>query len=193
MSSMPSALQAVPACRVRTRAGAHPLATTLAMACGFVVRYRGKHVYNSGSRGIALPAGLLPGASMSAGRVVSLCGPAAPRTARSDVAPVCTSCTLGAGRSGAPVGCHGRAAPMSSGELPLFTSFPIAEPMTFRDRRVAANAHVAPWGFAVRFTPRAPVPALFVAVPLVALPDRGYPGTRFACRRSRRPATARCA
>jgi Na+-transporting NADH:ubiquinone oxidoreductase subunit NqrB len=184
----------------------HPLAASLAMAAKFVVRVRGKHVFNPANLGVMLALLCLPGAWISPGQwgndlvamgwFVALGMVVSSRARRFDIS--IAFLLAWAALLGARVLWLGQPAAIflhqvSGGALLLFAFFMISDPMTTPDRRgariafallVAAGAFI--WQF-VLFRPNALVWSLFLATPLVPLLDRFAPGARFAWREEKRP------
>jgi Na+-transporting NADH:ubiquinone oxidoreductase subunit NqrB len=182
----------------------HPLAACLAISAKFVVRWRGKHLYNPANLGVVLATTLLPGAWISPGQwgnalavavwFVALGGLVTERARRGDIAWAFLAAWLGAvalrvawlGQSWS-VWWH----QLGSGGLLLFAFFMISDPMTIpNDRRarvlyallVVAIAYA--WQY-VLFRPNALVWALFLATPAVPLLDRLLPAPVFAWRGTR--------
>ena len=185
----------------------HPLAACIAISSKFVLRIRGKHLYNPANLGVIVAMTLLPGTWISPGQwgnalaaavwFVVLGGVVTERARRADIAWVFLAAWLGAialrvawlGQSWA-VWWH----QLGSGALLLFTFFMISDPMTIPNRRgariayaiiVAAIAFV--WQYAW-FRPNALVWALFIATPLVPLIDWRWPGARFSWKNPGSPA-----
>ena len=182
---------------------AHPLAATLAISAKFMLRVRGKHVYNPANLGVILAISFLPGTWVSpgqwgqavvlAGWFVVLGGTVAWRAHRSDVAWAFLAAYLGLVALrvialGQPwtILVH----QFTNGALLLFAFFMISDPMTIPDRRatrisyalvVAAVAFA--WQFAL-FRTNGLVWALFLCSPLVPLIDRWWPGRKFEWRGS---------
>lgn len=180
---------------------AHPLAATLAISAKFMLRVRGKHVYNPANLGVILAISFLPGTWVSpgqwgqavvlAGWFVVLGGTVAWRAHRSDVAWAFLAAYLGLVALrvialGQPwtILVH----QFTNGALLLFAFFMISDPMTIPDRRatrigyalvVAAVAFA--WQFAL-FRTNGLVWALFLCSPLVPLIDRWWPGRKFEWR-----------
>lgn len=181
----------------------HPLAASLAIGAKFVIRVRGKHVFNPANLGVMLGLLVLPGAWISPGQwgtdlavvgwIIALGMIVSARAARFDVsiAFIVTFASLLALRVlllGQPLGVL--AHQLSSGALLLFTFFMISDPMTTPDRRAVRIAYamlVACGAFAwqfVLFKPNAFVWMLFLASPWVPLADRLWPAKKFAWRSS---------
>jgi Na+-transporting NADH:ubiquinone oxidoreductase subunit NqrB len=179
----------------------HPLAAVLAISSKFVLRVRGKHVYNPANVGVILALSFLPGAWVSpgqwgqavalAGWFVVLGGTVAWRAHRSDVAWAFLGAwfALLALRIAVLGQAWGLLAhQFANGALLLFAFFMISDPMTIPDRRgtriayaclVAAVAFT--WQFAL-FRTNALLWALFLCSPLVPLIDRVWPAPKFEWR-----------
>jgi enediyne biosynthesis protein E5 len=185
---------------------AHPLIAALAMSSKFVLRIRGKHVYNPANLGVIVAISCLPGTWVSPGQwgsdlalavwLIALGSIVTGRARRLDISWIFLSAYLGIvalrvallGQSWA-VWWH----QLGSGALLLFAFFMISDPMTIPDRSgprivyaVAVALGAAAWQFLL-FRPNALIWALFLLTPLVPLLDRMFPGERFAWR----PAPAR--
>lgn len=180
---------------------AHPLIAALAMSSKFVLRIRGKHVYNPANLGVIAAISLLPGTWVSPGQwgsdlalavwFIALGSIVTGRARRLDVSWIFLGAYLGIvavrvallGQSWA-VWWH----QLGSGALLLFAFFMISDPMTIPDRTGARIAYAvavalgaAAWQFLL-FRPNALIWALFLLTPLVPLLDRLFPGERFAWR-----------
>ena len=177
----------------------HPLAAVLAISAKFLVRVRGKHVFNPANLGIGGALLALPGAWVSPGQwgndvglavwLVALGATVAQRARRDDAAWLFLAVFLGlvAARLfllGYPVD---RAWDIFrhqalNGALLLFAFFMISDPMTLPDRPAARRLHVAlvaAAGFAWQFLfyrPNGALWALLCLAPLVPLWDRLWPG-----------------
>jgi Na+-transporting NADH:ubiquinone oxidoreductase subunit NqrB len=176
------------------------LAAALAVASKFVLRVRGKHVFNPTNLGIAVvvlatgQAWVSPGqwgdSAFFAFLMACAGGLVAWRALRSDVALAFLGAwiLLHFGRAlwlGDPV-----AIPLHqlrSGSLLLFAFFMISDPKTTPDTRpcrFAFGALVAAAAFCVQFVLYRPsgglILALFLLSPLVPLLDRLFPGPRYA-------------
>lgn len=187
----------------------HPLAAAAVMSSKFLVRVRGKHVFNPANLGVIGASTLLPGAWISPGQwgsdvaaaflFLALGGVVATRARRLPLAWSFLAFygLLLAGRTfwlGQPVAIWIHQ--VSSGALLLFAFFMISDPMTTPDRRGAAVAYAAIvavgafcWQFML-FRPNGLVWALFLASPLVPLIDRFWPGKRLDWRETTRPEAA---
>jgi Na+-transporting NADH:ubiquinone oxidoreductase subunit NqrB len=177
----------------------HPLAACLAINAKFVIRYRGKHLYNPANLGVIAATSLLPGAWISPGQwgnglaaaawFVALGGLVTERARRGDIA--WTFLALWLCVMALRVAWLGQAwavwwHQLGSGALLLFAFFMISDPLTIpnerRARAVYALVVVAiacTWQF-VLFRPNALVWALFLAAPLVPWLDRRIPAAAFA-------------
>jgi Na+-transporting NADH:ubiquinone oxidoreductase subunit NqrB len=180
---------------------AHPLAATLAMSSKFLLRVRGKHLYNPANLGVIAAITLLPGTWVSPGQwgndlalavwLLMLGTIVTTRARRLDISWVFLGAFLGLvalrimllGQSWA-IWWH----QLGNGALLLFAFFMISDPMTIPNRRgprivyaliVAAGA--IGWQYLL-FRPNALIWALFLATPLVPLLDRLFPGQGFSWR-----------
>jgi len=181
---------------------AHPLAATVAIGAKFVLRVRGKHVYNPGNLGVVFALLALPGAWVSpgqwgddfalAGWFVALGGLVVHRARRADVTLAFLGFHLGflalrilwLGQRFA-VWTH----QLQSGALLLFAFFMISDPKTIPNHargRVAHAALVAAityvWQF-VLYRPNGLLWALFIAAPAVPLWDLVWPAVRYEWQR----------
>ncbi len=179
----------------------HPLIAVLAMSSKFLLRIRGKHVYNPANLGVIAAITLLPGTWVSPGQwgsdlalavwFIALGSIVTGRARRLDISWVFLGAYLGIvalrvlllGQSWA-VWRH----QLSSGALLLFAFFMISDPMTIPNRTVPRVAYAvvvalgaAAWQY-VLFKPNALIWALFLLTPAVPLLDRLFPGERFAWR-----------
>ena len=175
----------------------HPLVAFLAISAKFVVRVRGKHIYNPANLGVMLAILFLPGAWLSPGQsgsdviaglwFVALGITVTVSAKRFDIAWAFLAC-YGALLVGRVLWLDQRWAvlvnQLSSGGLLLFTFFMITDPMTTpNDRRMrwlyaAAVAVLAfSWQF-VWYRNGGPVWALFLLSPLVPLLDWLMPGAK---------------
>jgi enediyne biosynthesis protein E5 len=177
---------------------AHPIAATVAIGAKFVVRARGKHLFNPGNLGVIFALVALPGTWVSpaqwgddfalAAWLVALGGLVAHRARRIDVSVAFLAFHLGAaalrvlwlGQRGA-VWVH----QLENGALLLFAFFMISDPMTIPNHprgRVAHAALVAAlayvWQF-VLFRPSSLLWALFLAAPAVPLWDMLWPAAKY--------------
>jgi Na+-transporting NADH:ubiquinone oxidoreductase subunit NqrB len=177
---------------------AHPLAAVAAISAKFLIRFRGKHLFNPANLGVILALLCLRGTWVSPGQwgddvaaaawFVALGGVVVHRARRGDV-------------SGAFLGFWGGALALrvlwlgqrsavwvhqlQSGALLLFAFFMISDPMTIPNHprgRIAHAALVAAiayhWQF-VLYRPNALLWALFLAAPTVPLWDRLFPATKY--------------
>ena len=180
---------------------AHPLVAALAMSSKFVLRVRGKHLYNPANLGVIAAITLIPGTWVSPGQwgndlalavwLLMLGTIVTTRAQRLDISWVFLGAFLGLvalrimllGQSWA-IWWH----QLGNGALLLFTFFMISDPMTIPNRRgpriayalIVAAAAVA-WQY-VLFRPNSLIWALFLATPLVPLLDRLFPGEGFLWR-----------
>jgi enediyne biosynthesis protein E5 len=180
---------------------AHPLAATLAMSSKFLLRVRGKHLYNPANLGVIAAISLLPGTWVSPGQwgndlalavwLLMLGTIVTTRARRLDISWIFLGSFLGLialrilylGQSWA-IWTH----QLGNGALLLFAFFMISDPMTIPSRRgprivyaliVAVTA--IGWQYLL-FRPNALIWALFMATPLVPILDRIFPGAGFAWR-----------
>lgn len=183
----------------------HPLAAALCLSAKFVLRVRGKHLFNPGMLGIVMAVLFLPGAWISpgqwgsdlavAGWIVVLGALVASRARRIDsslafLAVFLAGHALRVAWLGQDWGVWWHQ--LQSGALLMFAFFMISDPMTSPDRDTARLAHaasVAGVALALQFglwIPNGPVWALALCAPLVPLLDRWLPGARFAWQAPRR-------
>jgi Na+-transporting NADH:ubiquinone oxidoreductase subunit NqrB len=187
----------------------HPLVAAIAISAKFVVRIRGKHVFNPANLGVIVAVLLLPGAWLSPGQwgsdivagmwFVALGVTVTLSAKRFDIAWAFLAC-YGALLLGRVLWLDQRwAVPLnqlSSGGLLLFTFFMITDPMTTpNDRRMRwlYAALVAALAFGWQFVwyrNGGPVWALFLLSPLVPLLDWLCPGARHQWRPQLVPAAA---
>lgn len=176
----------------------HPLAAVIAIGAKFVLRVRGKHLFNPANLGVIVSLLALPGTWVSAGQwgndvalaawFLVLGTTVVCRASRSDVSFAFLASWLGLvglrvfwlGQSFA-VWRH----QLESGALLLFTFFMISDPRTIPNRRgariahafvVAAIAYV--WQYQL-FRTNGLLWALFLATPLVPLLDRLFPAPKY--------------
>ncbi len=185
---------------------AHPAAAVVAIAAKFVLRVRGKHVFNPGNLGAILGVALLPGAWISpgqwgheaafAGWFFVLGAVVVQRARRADISWTFLAFYLGA--LAARVVWLGQrwvvwTHALENGALLLFAFFMISDPMTIPNNRrgrllyaalVAAIAYV--WQFTLH-EKNALLWALFLASPTVPLWDRLWPAPRFQWTPNQRP------
>jgi Na+-transporting NADH:ubiquinone oxidoreductase subunit NqrB len=188
----------------------HPFAAAVAMSSKFVLRVRGKHVFNPANLGVIAALVLLPGTWVSpgqwgndvalAGWFVALGGLVTQRARRWDISWVFLAAWLGL--VAARVLVLGQpwtilAHQLANGGLLLFAFFMISDPLTIPNRRsarigyailVATIAFV--WQF-VLFRTNALLWALFIAAPAVPLIDWRWPGAKFVWRRQENEAPER--
>lgn len=175
----------------------HPLVAFLAISAKFVVRVRGKHIYNPANLGVMLAILFLPGAWLSPGQwgsdviaglwFIALGITVTVSAKRFDIAWAFLAC-YGALLVGRVLWLDQRWAvllnQMSSGGLLLFTFFMVTDPMTTpNDRRMRwlYAAMVAVLAFSWQFVwyrNGGPVWALFLLSPLVPLLDWLMPGPK---------------
>ena len=176
----------------------HPLAAVIAIGAKFVLRARGKHLFNPANLGVMVALVALPGTWVSAGQWghdVALAGwilvlgvAVVARAARSDVSFAFLFFYLGAiglrvlwlGQSSA-VWLH----QLESGALLLFTFFMISDPKTIPNHRAARIAHAAlvaaiafVWQYEL-FRTNSLLWALFLATPAVPLLDYLFPAPKY--------------
>lgn len=179
----------------------HPLAAAAAIASKFVLRIRGKHLFNPGNLGIVLSLIVLPGTWTSPGQwghdlalaawFVVLGIVVTSRARRGDISWVFLVVYLGAvaarvvwlGQSPA-VWLH----QLSNGSLLLFAFFMISDPMTIPNHPKGRAAHAAlvaalafAWQYAL-YRPSGPIWALFLCAPAVPLWDLLWPAPKFEWR-----------
>lgn len=188
----------------------HPLIAMLAIASKFILRIRGKHIFNPANLGVVVAVSFLPGTWISPGQwgsdwLVALwflvLGMTVTRHAgRFDIAwafiatyvALLVARVLWLDMRWAVLGNQ-----LSSGALLLFTFFMITDPRTTPDdraMRVVYAALVAALAFAwqyVWFRSAGPVWALFLMTPLVPVLDLLVPAPRHEWRPQREAALAR--
>jgi len=179
----------------------HPLVAMLAISGKFLLRIRGKHVFNPANFGVGVALILLPGAWVSPGQwgndlgiavwLVALGATVATRAHRDDAAWLFLGVFLGLTAArlfllGYPLE---RAWEIWShqalnGALLLFAFFMISDPMTLPDRPAARRMHVVLvavaafiWQF-ILYRPSGALWALLLLAPLVPLWDAIWPGKR---------------
>jgi Na+-transporting NADH:ubiquinone oxidoreductase subunit NqrB len=180
----------------------HPLIAALAMSSKFLIRIRGKHLYNPANFGVIVAITLLPGAWVSPGQwgndlalavwFLMLGTLVAQRARRLDISWIFLGAFLGLvalrvallGQSWA-IWWH----QLGNGALLLFAFFMISDPMTIPNRREARIAYAvivavgaALWQY-VLFRPNALIWSLFLLTPLVPLLDRWMPAAGFEWKR----------
>lgn len=180
----------------------HALAASLAISAKFLIRIRGKHLFNPANLGVGLALLLLPGAWVSPGQwgndlglavwLVALGGLVSSRARRDDAAwlflvnflglAAARLAWLGYGWSrGWDIWTH----QALNGALLLFAFFMISDPMTLPNHPLARRLHVlmvasaaAGWQL-LHYQPHGPLWALLVLAPLVPLWDRFLPGSGY--------------
>ncbi len=180
----------------------HPLIAALAMSSKFLIRIRGKHLYNPANFGVIVAITLLPGAWVSPGQwgndlalavwFLMLGTLVAQRARRLDISWIFLGAFLGLvalrvallGQSWA-IWWH----QLGNGALLLFAFFMISDPMTIPNRREARIAYAVIvavgavfWQY-VLFRPNALIWSLFLLTPLVPLLDRWLPAAGFEWKR----------
>jgi Na+-transporting NADH:ubiquinone oxidoreductase subunit NqrB len=175
----------------------HPLIAAVAIASKFVLRVRGKHIYNPANLGVILAFSLLPGAWVSSGQwgndlllacwFIALGGIVTTRARRSETSLAFLGCyaALLAARIlwlGQPWALYLHQ--LTSGALLLFSFFMISDPITTPNRAATRYAYAMivavgafMWQFWL-FKPHGLIWALFLATPLVPLFDRFWLGAR---------------
>jgi len=175
-----------------------PAAAVFAIASKFVLRVRGKHLFNPANFGVGAALLALPGTWISpgqwgndvalAGWLVVLGATVASRARRADISWMFLVFYLGA--LGARVAWLGQrwavwTHQLGSGALLLFAFFMISDPMTTPSHVKGRAAHAAlvaaiayAWGFGL-FRTNAVLWALFVAAPMVAVWDWLWPSPKF--------------
>lgn len=179
----------------------HPLVACLAVSGKFLIRIRGKHVFNPANFGVGVALLALPGAWVSPRQwgndlgiavwLVALGALVAQRARRDDAAWLFLGVFLGLlalrlfylGHSfgrGWEIFCH----QALNGALLLFAFFMISDPMTLPDRPLARRLHVVLvaivafcWQF-LYYRPNGALWALLCLAPLVPLWDAIWPGKR---------------
>jgi Na+-transporting NADH:ubiquinone oxidoreductase subunit NqrB len=182
----------------------HPLLACLVLSAKFVLRIRGKHLFNPANLGVILAIAVLPGAWASPGQWGSdmllglwivLFGITVTSSAnRFDIAFAFLSCwvALLVGR----LLILGQAVPvlenqLSNGALLVFSFFMVTDPMTtpnHRSMRLLYAALIAVFAYVWQyhlFIPNGPVWALFLLTPLVPLLDRLKPAAKHEWRPAR--------
>ena len=181
---------------------AHPLIACLAISGKFLLRVRGKHVFNPANFGVCIALLAVPGTWVSPGQwgndlgiavwLIALGATVADRARRNDAAWLFLATFLGLILLRLLYLGHvpTRIAEILShqalnGALLLFAFFMISDPMTLPDRPLAHRLHVmlvAVAGFAWQFLnyqPNGALWALFYLAPLVPLWDALWPGKRY--------------
>jgi enediyne biosynthesis protein E5 len=177
---------------------AMPAAAVFAIASKFLLRVRGRHLYNPANFGVGTALLILPGTWISpgqwgndvalAGWLVVLGATVTSRARRADISWLFLVFYLGA--LAARVAWLGQrwavwTHQLSSGALLLFAFFMISDPMTTPSHPRGRAAHAAlvaaiayAWGFGL-FRTNAVLWALFVAAPMVAVWDLLWPAPKF--------------
>lgn len=177
---------------------AHPAAAVLANGSKFVLRARGKHLFNPANFGVIAALSFFPGTWVSAGQWgadfavagwLGLLGMvAAGRAGRGDIS--CAFIVSFMGLLGLRVLWLGQifgvwSHALQNGALILFTFFMISDPKTSPDHRVARVLHaalVAGVAYGLMFGPyltNSFLWALFVASPIVPLWDHLFSSDRY--------------
>jgi Na+-transporting NADH:ubiquinone oxidoreductase subunit NqrB len=179
----------------------HALAACLAISGKFLVRVRGRHVFNPANFGVGVALLFLPGAWVSPGQwgndlgiavwLVALGATVAQRARRDDAAWLFLAVFLGLiamrlfllgypAARGWEIFCH----QALNGALLLFAFFMISDPMTLPDRPAVRRLHVAMvaifafvWQF-VLYRPNGALWALLCLAPLVPLWNFRWPGNQ---------------
>ena len=180
----------------------HPLVACLAVSSKFLLRIKGKHVFNPANFGVGFALLVLPGSWVSPGQwgndlalavwLVALGALVSQRARRDDAAWLFLITFLGLAalrvlllgyswERGLEIFGH----QALNGALLLFAFFMISDPMTLPDHPVARRLHVvlialgaAGWQF-LHYQPNGPLWALLVCAPLVPLWDHFWPGQRY--------------
>jgi Na+-translocating ferredoxin:NAD+ oxidoreductase RnfD subunit len=175
-----------------------PVAAVFAIASKFMLRVRGKHLFNPANFGVGAALLILPGTWISpgqwgndvalAGWMVVLGATVASRARRADISWMFLVFYLGV--LAARVAWLGQrwavwTHQLSSGALLLFAFFMISDPMTTPSHIKGRAAHAAlvaaiayTWGFGL-FRTNAVLWALFVAAPMVVVWDWLWPTPKF--------------
>ncbi len=177
---------------------AHPLAAAAAISSKSLIRFRGKHLFNPATFGIAFALLFLPGTWISAGQwgqdiaiagwMIALGAAVTMRASRGDISWAFLAAYIGAlairiayfGQRWAVLGHQ-----LANGALLLFAFFMISDPMTAPNHRGGRIAHavlVAALAYAWQFRFYATngfIWALLIAAPAVALWDVLWPAPKF--------------
>ncbi|MDD2884749.1 MAG: RnfABCDGE type electron transport complex subunit D [Dechloromonas sp.] len=180
---------------------AHPLAAALAISGKFLLRVRGKHVFNPANAGVGLALLLLPGTWVSPGQwghdlgmavwLVALGAAVVQRARRDDAAWLFLLVFLGLTAARLIFLGHepGRIWEIFShqalnGALLLFAFFMISDPMTLPDRAGPRRLHVVLvaslafiWQFLL-YQPQGALWSLLILAPLVPVWDVIWPGQK---------------
>lgn len=181
---------------------AHPLIACLAISGKFLLRVRGKHVFNPANFGVCIALLAVPGTWVSPGQwgndlgiavwLIALGATVADRARRNDAAWLFLAAFLGLillrllylGHVPTRI-VEILSHQALNGALLLFAFFMISDPMTLPDRPMARRLHVmlvAVAGFAWQFLnyrPNGALWALFYLAPLVPLWDAIWPAKRY--------------
>lgn len=176
----------------------HPVAAILAISSKFLVRFRGKHIYNPGNLGVILALLFLPGSWVSAGQwgqdvalagwFVALGTVVVLKARRMDVSWAFLLFFLGG--IGLRVLWLGQRPAvwyhqLQNGSILLFAFFMISDPMTIPNRtrgRVLYAALVAAFAFVWQYhlyRTNALLWSLFLLSPVVPFLDALWPASRF--------------
>lgn len=179
----------------------HPLVACLAISAKFLIRIRGKHVFNPANSGVCLALLCLPGAWVSPGQwgndlglavwLLALGATVADRARRNDAAWLFLATFLGLILLRLLYLGHVPSRLLEifthqacNGALLLFAFFMISDPMTLPDRPLVRRLHVVlvafvafAWQF-LAYRPNGPLWALFCLAPLVPLWDAIWPAKR---------------
>lgn len=186
----------------------HPLAALLAISAKFLLRIRGKHLFNPANFGVGVALLVLPGAWVSPGQwgselgiavwLVALGGLVAQRARRDDAAWLFLVTFLGLTAIrlfflgyGAERAVEILLHQALNGALLLFAFFMVSDPMTLPDRPALRRLHVIlvglfafVWQFLL-YRPNGALWALLCLAPLVPLWDFLWPGQRHNWRGNR--------
>ncbi len=179
----------------------HPLVAALAISGKFLIRIRGKHVFNPANSGVGLALLTLPGAWVSPGQwgndlgiavwLIALGALVVQKARRDDAAWLFLAVFLGLTATrlvllGYPLerGWEIFSHQALNGALLLFAFFMISDPMTLPDHPAARRWHVIlvagvafGWQF-IFYRPNGALWALLCLAPLVPLWDAIWPGKR---------------
>lgn len=179
----------------------HPLVAALAISGKFLIRIRGKHVFNPANFGVGLALLALPGAWVSPGQwgndlgisvwLIALGALVVQKARRDDAAWLFLAVFLGLTATrlvllGYPLerGWEIFSHQALNGALLLFAFFMISDPMTLPDHPAARRWHVIlvagvafGWQF-IFYRPNGALWALLCLAPLVPLWDAIWPGKR---------------
>ena len=177
---------------------AHPLAAAVAILSKFLVRFRGKHLFNPANLGVLFALAFLPGTWVSAGQwgqqialagwIIALGGVVTNRARSADISWIFLGCYVAAlalrvmwlGQRWAVLGHQ-----LSNGALLLFAFFMISDPMTIPSHRRGRAVHAALvcaaaylWQFCCYRT-NGLLWALLLAAPTVPIWDALWPAPKF--------------